>query len=142
MLKRLTLIFIAAFVLNFIWEELHSVLYSSYQGAPITHLILFRAALFDAFVITLLAFSLFLLKSDLYRSHRGLTSALFVLSLVLFAVILEKWALSTSRWVYADTMPLIPYLNAGLTPAVQLGLLGYLAFKISLIKKAASRETA
>ncbi|HCB35176.1 MAG: hypothetical protein A2W52_04415 [Candidatus Taylorbacteria bacterium RIFCSPHIGHO2_02_49_25] len=118
-------IFVAAFLLNFAWEYAHSVLYLSYRGGEITSLILFRAALFDAAVITLFAAPFFLQKQHCEKRW------LFVVALSVFAVLLERWALGSSRWVYADAMPIIPVLNVGLTPAIQLGLLGYISQKIS-----------
>lgn len=126
MSKRLVIIFISAFVLNVIWEHLHSVLYVSYQGREITNLILLKASLFDAVVITFIAY---LTLSLFGRGRVG--EGVSVLVLFIFAVILEKYALGTSRWVYTDVMPIIPLLNVGLTPAVQLGLLGYISLKIS-----------
>lgn len=121
-------VFVSALALNLIWEEAHSVLYISYQGGAITHLILLHAALFDAAVITLFAYPVILWESNSYKSCRSLTpTILFVGVLTLFAVILEEWALATGRWVYADAMPLVPYLWVGLTPTLQLGVTGFFA---------------
>ena len=53
------------------------------------------------------------------------------LTLIIFAIVLEKWALMTGRWAYTSAMPIIPILNIGLTPAVQLGMLGYFSNKVS-----------
>ncbi len=113
-------IFIVAFALNFLWENAHSVLYVHYQGGPITEYILFRAALFDAAIITLCAY-LFLtipmLKNKLW---------IMILMLVFFAAGLELWALEGGRWAYAESMPIIPFINTGLTPTIQLGFLSCL----------------
>src|SRR3989338_8107847 len=103
MLKKIVVVFVFAFLLNFIWEHLHSVFYVSYKGGEITNFILLKAALFDATVI----------------------------ALIIFAILLEKWALGTGRWVYTDAMPIIPFLRVGLTPVIQLGLLGYISLRIS-----------
>lgn len=122
---RTPLVFVAAFVLNFLWEHAHSVLYISYQSGAITNILLLRAAAFDAAAIAL--FSYPFLQFESLRQKRGI---LYVL-LVVFAVTLEKWALATSRWVYTDIMPLVPILHVGLTPTIQLGILGYLTLWIS-----------
>jgi hypothetical protein len=136
--SQLLVTFIIALILNFIWEELHSALYISYQGGAITTFILFRAALFDAAVITLFAY-VFLspfpparggvdTPADGVVGARGrMKVGVFVIALLALAVLLEKWALGTGRWVYADAMPIIPILHVGLTPAIQLGLTGFLA---------------
>lgn len=131
MRRKVLIIFVTAFILNLIWEQAHSALYISYQGGAITHLILLRAALFDAAVITLFACPFLLLKSDFNCLRSPTSTALFIGLLTLFAILLEKWALATGRWVYADIMPLIPLLHIGLTPAIQLGTIGYLSLKIS-----------
>ena len=134
MSRKFLIVFVAAFLLNILWEEAHSALYVSYHGGAITNFILFRAALFDAAVITLLAGPFFLWKSNSRKRCRSLTSTiLFVGALTLFAIFLEKWALATGRWVYADAMPIIPFLDVGLTPAIQLGITGYFSLKISYL---------
>lgn len=125
MLRRGLIVFVGAFILNFFWEEAHSALYVSYRGEAITSLILFRAALFDATVITLFYF-LF------SRLPERLQKVWFLLAaLTVFAIGLEEWALTTDRWAYTSTMPIIPFLAVGLTPAIQLGVLGYISLKIS-----------
>ncbi|MEK7170252.1 MAG: hypothetical protein AAB767_03120 [Patescibacteria group bacterium] len=126
MLRRLVVVFIFAFLPNLIWEHLHSVLYVSYQGGAITNLILFRAALFDATVITVVAF---LPLSLLGRRRVG--GGVAFLFLLLFAILLEKWALATGRWAYTDAMQIIPILNVGLTPVIQLGILGYVSRRVA-----------
>lgn len=130
---RLFIIFIFAFLLNLIWEHLHSVLYVSYQGGAMNSLLFVRCALFDASAITFVAYVCFyspLSKGALSSSAGGMSSLLFVFVLLVFAIILEKYALATGRWVYADTMPIISLLNVGLTPVVQLALTGYVTLKI------------
>jgi len=128
MSRKLIVIFSVAFFLNLLWEHTHSALYISYQGGAITNLILFRATLFDAVVITI--FSSFFLSTFL-RGRKKEGVIVFVFSLLLFAILLERFALVTGRWVYADAMPIIPLLNVGLTPVIQLGLLGYISLRIS-----------
>lgn len=131
MRREVLIIFVAAFILNLLWEELHSVFYVSYQGGAITHLILLHAALFDATVITVFSYLFLLWKPGFYNCGSLVSTAAFAVSLILFAILLEKWALLTGRWVYADAMPLIPMLNVGLTPIIQLGILGYISIRAS-----------
>jgi len=47
---------------------------------------------------------------------------------ILISVLIELFAIKTDRWRYDELMPIIPLLNIGLTPTLQLGLLGYLSF--------------
>ena len=127
-IKTLGLIFILAFLLNLVWENLHSYLYIHYQGAKITEIILIRAALFDAFVISILAIGVILTPRI-----RGKLLFAIVLS-VLFAISLERFALATDRWAYTSAMPIIPFVNTGLTPTIQLALTFIITYTV-IVKK-------
>ena len=124
-MMRYLYIFSVAFFLNALWEHAHSLLYVHYQGGEITELILFRAAFFDAIVITLLVY-VFL---ECVKIRYGLLAMASIL--VLFSIGLEMWALETGRWAYSNAMPLVPFLNIGLTPTIQLGVLGYFSVLIA-----------
>ncbi len=129
--KKYVLIFILGFVFNLVWENLHQFLYVSYKGAPITEIVLIRAAFFDAAIVFILIFLLELLP----KSFRSRFSWLLIVDGFIFAVILEWWALARARWVYSPMMPIIPVVNVGLTPAIQLGLLAYLVYRIVEYKR-------
>ncbi|HEY4511017.1 MAG TPA: hypothetical protein VJG29_01440 [Candidatus Paceibacterota bacterium] len=128
MVRQLIVVFSTAFLLNFLWENLHEVMYVQYQGGEITRLILFRAALFDAAIITVFAAVLLLLPWP--RTRLWLMPVLGVV----FAVYLEWFALATGRWEYNALMPLIPLLNVGLSPSLQLGLTGWGALVFALLR--------
>ncbi|MEK7630690.1 MAG: hypothetical protein AAB417_01520 [Patescibacteria group bacterium] len=128
--KQLAIVFIVAFLLNLIWENVHSYLYIHYQGGTITELILVKAAFFDAFV-TLVAGALYLWVKP-FRGRLDVTIG----GLLSFAIGLELFALATLRWNYSSWMPTLPCLDVGLTPIVQLALLAYISFRLSgLLKK-------
>ncbi len=125
MVRQLIYIFVIAFILNIAWENFHSLLYIHYKGNSLTELILLRAAFFDAVVITILSYpflKLTTLKGKLW---------VMIVVLVIFAICLETWALQTNRWAYHDSMPIIPIVQTGLTPTIQLGLLAYIAVSTS-----------
>jgi len=126
MLKKPIVIFIIAFLLNWVWENSHSFLYIHYQSEVITQLILLRAALFDAVFITLMSVLFWRVGYFKKRLWYALIPG-FV-----FAVLLEQWALATNRWAYSDQMPIIPWLEVGLTPAIQLGITAYFAYKMAI----------
>lgn len=128
MLKKLALIFIIAFILNFIWENLHVFLYEDYMGGKITEFILFRATLADALIITIISLPFFLPRFEKYNV------VIIFIGLVI-AIFNEIYALSTDRWSYNALMPIVPFLNVGITPTVQLGLLGYVSYKFSGVFK-------
>ena len=123
LLKKTFFIFIFAFLLNLVWENLHSVLYLHYQNGPIGEWVLFRAALFDAGFIALLG--LIFLSFSFLCKREWLALPIGFLA----AVLLEIYALKTGRWTYNEMMPIIPIIKTGLTPTIQLGLLSFIAFK-------------
>jgi hypothetical protein len=129
-MKRILIIFLFAFVSNLIWENLHSHLYVEYQGMEITQFILMRASFWDAVIITVV------LLPFLYINFLKLRSWLIVIVGVVVAVFIELYALETNRWAYNSLMPIIPILQIGLTPTIQLGISGYLTYKFqNYIKK-------
>ena len=113
--------FVVAFVLNVGWEFAHSPLYTSYQGQAITAFVLFRAALVDALIILAL-----MALAQTVAKYRAL---FMVIGGLVFAVGIELWAMQTGRWAYDALMPIIPWLNIGLTPLIQLAITGYIAQK-------------
>ena len=123
-MKRILTVFIGAFILNAIWENLHVFLYDNYMGGAITEFILLRAALADAAMIAAITLPFILFPALQKRSW------LIVLFGVILAIGIEWWALGTGRWAYNEYMLVIPVLSVGLTPAIQLGLLGYFSYKI------------
>lgn len=127
-MKKIFLIFLLSFILNLIWENLHSLLYAEYMGGKITGFILLRASVADALIIALISFPFVFIPR-----LRG-KSWLIIFIGVLVAIFIELWALNTGRWAYDGYMPIIPILGVGLTPTVQLGLLGYLSYLIVLKK--------
>lgn len=128
-MKKIFLIFVLSFILNFIWENLHSYLYVGYMGGEITEFILLRASVVDATIITLISLP-FIFIPRLKRK-----SWLIILIGILVAIFIELHALETGRWAYNVYMPIIPILSVGLTPTIQLGILGYLSYRIVIRKR-------
>ena len=121
-LKKVVLIFVVSLGLNFLWENLHAGLYLHYQGQQVTELILLRAALFDALVITLIFLTIIAIPA--MRKF----AVLWICSIALvFAILLEVYALNTDRWAYTAIMPLVPLLKTGLLPTVQLALTAWVS---------------
>lgn len=123
-MKKIGSIFILAFILNVLWENLHSFLYSNYMGGEITEFILIRASLFDALLIAII--SLPFIFFDKLKNK----SWLIIIIGVIIAILNEWYGLGTARWVYNSFMPILPIINVGLTPAIQLGILGYVSFRL------------
>lgn len=128
-MKKILSVFCIAFVLNLLWENAHAFLYESYKGGVITEFILMRASLFDACVTAIIA-APFMFNAFL----RERTWGLLVVGTVI-AIVNEWYGLGTGRWAYNAYMPIIPFIHTGLTPTIQLGLLGYVALKLQLFSK-------
>lgn len=126
MMKKILFIFSFSFILNFIWENLHSLFYANYMGGKIGEVILLRATLGDAIMITLV-----LLPFVFYPKLKKYDWLIVIIFLVV-AILIEYYALGAGRWAYNSLMPIIPIFGGvGLTPTIQLALLGYATFKIS-----------
>ncbi|MFA6608614.1 MAG: hypothetical protein WCT07_01750 [Candidatus Paceibacterota bacterium] len=123
-MRKIAIIFFTAFVLNAIWENLHSLLYDNYMGGKITEFILLRASLFDALVISVIVLPFFFLSFLKDKSW------LIILLGTTVAIFNEWFGLNTARWAYNSLMPIIPLINVGFTPAIQLGILGYVSYRI------------
>ena len=123
-MKRIFFIFLIAFVLNIVWENLHSVLYASYMGGKITELILLRASFADAVIITIIALP-FIFHPAFKKIEWLIIPIGFVISIVI-----EYYALSAGRWAYNSLMPIVPLVKIGLTPMIQLGLLGFISLRL------------
>ncbi len=124
-MKKWLILFVGAFLLNALWENLHSIFYTKYRGGSITEFILLRAALVDAFYILFLA-----LAARWFQKPW-----MMVIGGFLLAVGIEVWALGTSRWAYASSMPLLPILDVGLLPVLQLAATGYLIYLLVFCRK-------
>jgi hypothetical protein len=120
--RTIGLIFSVSFALNFIWENVHSLLYTAYQGGPITEFILLRATLGDAVMLTVLAIPFIYIAALRRRLW------LVVPVGVALAVWIELYALGAGRWSYNELMPLVPFVQVGVTPTVQLALLGWVTY--------------
>jgi hypothetical protein len=124
---RIALAFVISFFLNLMWENAHSFLYDNYKGGTISAFILARAALGDALMITIISLP-FIVFKKMKRWSPLIIAAGFIL-----AYLIEYYALSAGRWAYDTHMPIVPLLNIGLTPFIQLALLGYISYKISTL---------
>lgn len=123
-IKKVLLIFIYAFFLNWIWENLHSYLYFLPSGEPITQSMLLKSTLYDALFITFLG--ILFVKVSYFRKRKWYALIFGFIA----AIIIEKNALGDGRWAYNSLMPMIPLLKTGLTPTIQLSLLSFIILKL------------
>lgn len=123
-MKKIFSIFILSFFLNLIWENLHSLLYAGYMGGKITESILLRASAGDAVIISFLVLPF--LFAPIFKGK----SWLIIPAGILISIYIELYALHEGRWAYNGHMPIVPIIGVGLTPAIQLGLLGYVSYRL------------
>lgn len=124
--KKLLLIALLATILNFSWEILHSRLYSfAYiPNSPVTLWSLLFSTIGDVIytlVVAIVFIKVLPLRNQLWTA---------IVIGVIFTIFWENLALNIGAWQYNSLMPIIPLINTGLTPTIQLGLLSYITFKI------------
>ncbi len=124
-MKKIFFVFLVSFLLNLVWENLHVYLYDNYMGGEITEMILLKATLADAIITMVILFPF--LFFQLFRKY----DFVIVPALVVISVLNEQLALQTGAWKYNSLMPVIPLISAGLTPTIQLGLLGYITYRLA-----------
>jgi hypothetical protein len=120
---------IAAFIflLNFIWEISQAFLYEvHFQGRLDFILVHLKAASGDLLIFLLLYFFgvLFFHRDCYWLIRNNKVKFMFVSFLgIVVSVVIEKLALSFGRWSYNSLMPIVPVLNVGLTPVLQMIIL-------------------
>ena len=114
----------AAFALNWVWENVQMAFYASYENAAREFLICSAAAVGDA-LLTLVAYGALtaLFTAFGLKGRRGIDYPGLAFCGALIAVVIERIALAAGFWSYADAMPIVPYLDVGLLPLIQLVLL-------------------
>lgn len=133
--KQIIFLSLIAFVVHVIWENTQASLYEGY-GSFAEHLPVCVGGTFGDVAITLFVYLIVaLLKNDfnwIAALNKKDVIALAVIGLFI-AVGIEWRALLFGRWAYTDAMPIIPYLQVGLTPILQMILL--LPFSVYLTKR-------
>lgn len=123
------LIFLIAVALNFVWEFLHHQLYIC--SIPATECA-WRDALIDALIILGIFFAGIILFKDTSWNSRLTKKKIFIVALASFiiAYIIELQGIYLGKWEYTELMPVIPLLNVGLSPILQMIVLPLLTFFI------------
>ena len=130
-LSFLAALFVAAFVLNWLWEISQVPAYATM--APFSLPETMRIVAVASFVDAAITVGIYALGALATRQARWAMQpnrkhyVVFALSGAAVATIIELRAIATGRWVYADLMPVIPMLGVGLLPFMQLTLLVPLA---------------
>ena len=144
--KQLILVIaVMAFLLNFAWELLHLPLYKD-AAYDIQHIAFCAlASVADALMVLLLYLCFALInKKPFWVQGMGFRKV-FILMIIggIGAIIAEIAHTAAGNWTYADSMPMLPFVNAGLSPVLQFFLLPALIYYVSflLLKKISKNET-
>ncbi len=132
-MKRLLLFLSSAFLLNLIWENAQAILYQPHGDTFGTFLRCAIASLGDVLMVSMIyLFVSVISKSFLWFEEMNVKKWISLVTLsIIVATGVEWWGISTYRWTYADMMPMIPFLNIGLIPVLQMALLNPLILLIS-----------
>lgn len=132
-IRQVATVFVVAVVLNYPWERVQSQLYIGPNGADIAWWLCFVASLVDGlFVLLILGVGWVVFgRSDWYE-QAGIRGYLVMLaSGVAISAGLEWATVHVLRWwTYSTRMPLVPIVNLGLIPLVQMLVLPLLIFRL------------
>ena len=132
--KRFFLIMVLiSFILNEVWELVQMPLYKQpiYKMGHIAFCTL--AALADMIMVLLLYLSFaFIYKNPFWIAQRNYFK-IFVVMLTgaVGAVLSEKRHLRIGSWAYDQSMPIVPFVNVGLSPLLQFFLLPVIIYFLS-----------
>jgi hypothetical protein len=123
-----------AFMLNLIWEVGQGSLYEGfeYDWQHVSFCAL--ASIADMLMVLILLFGFGLIyKNVFWFRNMGIEKiSLIMLGGGIGAILAEIWHTASGDWLYAETMPLLPLVDVGLSPVLQLMVLSWLIFLISM----------
>ena len=124
---------ILAFLFNFIWEMVQMPLF---QGMTFNVKVTSFCALASVAdgIMTLLLYYVFAFIYNERLWAKNLT-VLRTIALMIIggfgAIIAEIWHTSLGNWTYTESMPLLPFVNVGLSPILQFMMLPPIIFYLS-----------
>jgi hypothetical protein len=128
---------IVAFVLNWTWEMLQMFAYAGMTDAPWTKTIVLCsvASLGDVGITVIVFVTVALAAGKLswawdFKWHSYTAAALIA---TCYSTLTELWGLASGTWAYTANMIVVPVLNVGLWPFLQLMLLVPLAIWIAAL---------
>ncbi|MEP2773386.1 hypothetical protein SAMN05661096_01310 [Marivirga sericea] len=113
----LTWMALIAFVLNFIWENLHAGLYNEYN--LFMKSIYFLGCTIGDVVLTFIIYGLVavVLKDKYWIRNFNFKILLIVLIMASLVSLTAEWvAVELDFWSYNERMPVVPFLDIGLSP--------------------------
>lgn len=126
-------IIVIAFLLNFIWEMLQMPLYKNMPLNIKSIVYCGLASLADVIMVVLLYYGFALIYKDAFWTKDLNVQRIVLLMLIgcVGAILAELRHLSSGNWSYAETMPVIPIVNVGLSPVLQFMILPVVIYSLS-----------
>lgn len=124
---------ILAFALNFAWEVVQGPLYEGYQYDWKHISMCALASIADMFMVLILLFGFGLIYKNVFWIEHLNVSGILVLVLVggTGAILSEMWHTARGDWTYTESMPLLPWVEVGLSPVLQFMILPALTYSLS-----------
>ena len=135
-------VIILAFLLNFAWELIQMPLYNR-DSFSVNHIVFCAlGAVADAIMVLLLYLGLaFIFNNPLWiQSLNWKRIAIVILIGGIGGILGEMRQLSWGSWAYADSMPIIPLINVGVSPVLQFMTLPLLSYFFSFYYMESSRK--
>lgn len=128
----LAILLLVGFVSNEIWEvaQMYAYIRASGSSSMSEFLRCSRAAVGDAVIILGICAVGALASGDPGWGMRGKWNVYGTSSVLglIYATLMELWSVAAGRWSYSERMPLVPMLDVGLWPLLQLTVLPPLSF--------------
>jgi hypothetical protein len=123
------------FLTNLVWEVAQAPLYGGFISFSRNFFMCFIASIVDAVTILLIYMGFAAYYRDLKWLNRFSWKDVVLVMAVgfLIAVIYEKWAFALDLWSYTPRMPMVPAIEVGLLPVLQMMLLPPLTFYLTKV---------
>ena len=121
-----------AYVLNFAWEVSQGFLYNGYKY-DLKHISFCAlASVADVLMVFMLLYGFALIYGNVYwtRNMKPFQIAVLMITGGLGAIVAETLHTGRGSWAYAEAMPLLPWVGAGLTPVLQFTILPLIIFLV------------
>ena len=132
--KFIFIVIILAFLLNFAWEVIQGPLYEGYVY-DIQHIAFCALASVADTIMVLLLYLVCALtynKNPFWLKELAIPRILIVILVGgIGAVLTEMKHLNEGNWAYAESMPIIPIVDVGLSPVLQFMLLPILTYYLA-----------
>lgn len=131
--KYIITLIIISFLLHLVWENAQASLFAGYTTLSQHLPLCFWATIGDVVFTLAVYLGISLLKNDFgWIMRLNKKDGLVIAAIGFFWAIGIEWmALLFQKWSYANTMPIIPYFQVGLTPILQMMILLPLSFYLT-----------